>query len=81
MQFDQLLDERKAESEAAVFARRRSVRLTESFEDVRQELRRDADPGVGDVNGVGAASTSARTVTTPPGSVNLIAFDNRFQSA
>ena len=42
VQLREVLHDRQAEPEAAVFARDRAVRLAERIEDVRQKLRRDA---------------------------------------
>src|SRR6185503_14950876 len=40
----------KPETESAISSSGRTVRLPESFEDMRQEPRLDADPGVGNGN-------------------------------
>ena len=57
------------------------VGLAERLEDVRQELRRDADPGVGDGDLDDAARRRAsRTSTRPPSRVNLTALVSRFQN-
>ena len=47
VQLDEALHDRQPEAEAAVLARRRRVALPEPLEQVRNELRLDADAGVG----------------------------------
>src|SRR5258707_894048 len=48
VELDDVADDREAEAQSAVHARRRVVGLPEAFEDVRQELRFDALAGVRD---------------------------------
>ena len=49
MELHQVLDDRQAEPEpASLTACVDAIGLAEALEDVRQELRRDADAGVGD---------------------------------
>src|SRR5207302_4950392 len=45
---DEMADDGEAQPQTALGAARRAVRLPEAIEDVRQEVRRDADPGVAD---------------------------------
>src|SRR5439155_16209639 len=45
---DDVADDREPEAQAAVCARARRFRLTESLEDMRQKARIDSLPGVGD---------------------------------
>ena len=47
---DQLLDDGEAQAEAAAFAGEAGVGLAESLEEMRQELRGDADAGIDDVD-------------------------------
>ena len=79
MQLDQVPHDREAEAEAAVRARHAAVGLTEAIEDVRQELRGDADAGVGTRSRRAPSIRDEAISTRPPAGVNLTAFDSRFQ--
>ena len=50
VQLDEALHDRQPEAEPAVLARRRRIALPESFEQMRNEFRLDADAGVGDAD-------------------------------
>ena len=90
----ELAADREAEAGAAVLAAGAGVGLLEGLEDDLLLLRRDADAGVGDLEGddrrrvpqdrmVRRSSRSAARETlsrTPPCSVNLKAFESRFFS-
>jgi hypothetical protein len=47
VQLDQVPRDREPQAEAAMCARRAGVALAETIEDIRQELRHDANPAVG----------------------------------
>ena len=79
MRLDEMPDERKAEPEPSVPARRAAVALAESIEDVRQERRVDPLTGIADFTVTRASAPLTRTVIVPPSGVNFVAFDNRFQ--
>ena len=88
----QLAADGEAETGAAVLAAGAGVGLLERLEDQPLLLRRDADAGVGDLDGDGAlrepqnrmirrparASTGCTRIDTWPCEVNLNAFDSRF---
>src|SRR5688572_6893458 len=48
MHFDDVTDDRQPEPQTTCLARRSGVRLTESLEDVREELRSNTDPRIAD---------------------------------
>ncbi len=74
----QRIGDREAESQAAMATRRRAVCLPETIEDVRQEIRVDADSCVRSRrDALAAVDLSVETVTFPPGSVNLMAFESK----
>ncbi len=67
MQLDQALDDRQPEPQAAEVARRRGVPLAEPLEQMRDEIRVDANPGVRN------ADLDVR-VHTPEGDLHLPLF-------
>ena len=93
-QVRQLAADREAKAGAAVFAAGAGVGLLERLEDDLLLLRRDADAGVGDLEGhhrrrllehrmLGAPAARRRprrSSRTPPCAVNLKALDSRFLS-
>ena len=81
VQFDEVLDDRQAEAEAAVVARGGGVGLAEAVEDVGQELGGDALAGVahGDFD-VRIDALEQRPRRWPPLGVNLMALESRFQT-
>ena len=80
MQFDQVSNDRKPETETAEFAICAAIFLPETIEDVWQEVVLDAFSAVGDLNPRSFSFCSLTVMTTsPPRSVNLSAFETGFQ--
>ena len=90
-QIGKLAADREPETRAAVLAAGAGIRLLEGLEDDPLLLRRDADAGIGDLEGddrrrvlqrrvIGAPALAAGNTRrlTPPWAVNLKAFDRRF---
>ena len=76
VQLHQLSRNRQSEPEAAGGAA--AVGLSESFEDVRQLLGRDAPAGIGDLPDQEVVLHEGRQANAPPGGVKLIALVTRF---
>ena len=72
----------KPEAGALVATRQSAVELGERLEHPLEILLRDANAGVmHDQQQIAVASSRAPTVTSPPASVNLIAFDSNWLRA
>jgi hypothetical protein len=80
VELDELLDDRQPEAETAVAARRRSVGLPKTFEDVGQECTIDSFAVVRDGDFQLRASLPSVTDTQPAFGVNLTAFVSKFQN-
>ena len=75
------LDDREAEPEPAVLARKAAIRLPESLEEVREKRRFDpAARRRARQSGPGELTRSRRSCTCPPRGVNFTAFDSRFHT-
>ena len=79
VQLDQALHQREPEPEPALRAVERLARLEEQIEHVRQQLRRDADAVVRDLEHERPVLGPRRHAgDSPPGSVYLAALVSRF---
>ena len=80
LHLDQLPDERQAEAQSALGPAHGRLRLPETIEDERQELRGDPLAGVLDGNDDRRRPAARRgRARSPPAGVNLTAFDSTFQ--
>ena len=80
MRLGDVADDGEAESEAAVHARLRRLRLAERLENVRQKLRIDSFAGVGDGDlHLRGRAPRRHLAPFPPRGVNFTAFESRFQ--
>jgi hypothetical protein len=74
-----LLRDGETQSESPMTTARRPIRLSKAVEHVRQEISRDALPGVCDANRDTSPSRRSSSVTLPFAGVNFIALPSRFQ--